>query len=278
MSNPIQTLRWIHGAPDCALSTDPPIQVFRFDANTFILRQSKCLNFEAPFLYLLLGTQKALLLDTGARSQAGHPLPLRETAISLIQQWQTELGHPAVRVIVAHSHSHGDHMAGDAQFAGQANTTVIQPATEAVKDFFHLPNWPDGSAEFDLGGRILTILPLPGHEASHIAVYDATTEVLLSGDTLYPGLLTVEDWPAYRNSSARLANFTVDHAVSFVLGAHIEMKRTARHMYPLGTTFQPDEHPLPLLAQHIQAWHNACDAIGDHPHHYVLDEFIIEPL
>jgi hypothetical protein len=35
-------VRWIHGAPNCEDSTDPPIQVHRFDADAFILRQSKC--------------------------------------------------------------------------------------------------------------------------------------------------------------------------------------------------------------------------------------------
>ncbi len=37
-----------------------------FDAHTFILRQSKTVNFEAPFLFLLCGNERALLLDTGA--------------------------------------------------------------------------------------------------------------------------------------------------------------------------------------------------------------------
>lgn len=59
-------VRWIHGAPDCALSADPPLQVYAYDKDTYILRQSKCTHFEAPFLYLLFGTEKALLIDTGA--------------------------------------------------------------------------------------------------------------------------------------------------------------------------------------------------------------------
>jgi len=278
VSNPIQSFPWIHGAPDCAASTDPPLQTFQFDANTFILRQSKCLDFEAPFLYLLFGSGKALLLDTGAKSPPGKPVPVRDTVRALMKQWQNDHGHPALQLIVAHSHNHGDHVAGDAQFAGQPDTLLIRPALEDVKTFFHLPNWPDGSAELDLGGRVLTILPLPGHEPSHLAMYDAETRILLTSDTLYPGLLTVRDWPAYRKSAARLAQFTAAHPVSFVLGSHIEMKKTPRQMYPLGTTFQPDEHALPLFAEHVQAWHNACEAMGDHPHHDVHDEFIIEPL
>jgi hydroxyacylglutathione hydrolase len=76
---------WIHGAPDCAASPGPPLQVHRYDPDTFILRQSKCSepgtlaapgpSFEAPFLYLLVGRDRALLLDTGAsRSPTVFPL------------------------------------------------------------------------------------------------------------------------------------------------------------------------------------------------------------
>ena len=36
------------------------------DANTFVLRQSMCTNYEGPFLYLLFGSEKVLLQDTGA--------------------------------------------------------------------------------------------------------------------------------------------------------------------------------------------------------------------
>lgn len=278
MSSPIESFRWIHGASNCAASSDPPIQSFAFDANTFILRQSKCLNFEAPFFYVLFGAQKALLLDTGSQSESGTSLPVADTVRALMQSWQDEHGHPNLQLVVAHTHSHGDHSAGDAQFAGGANTQVVPTSLNGVKNFFNLPQWPSGQATLDLGGRALTILPLPGHEQTHIAVYDENTGILLTGDTLYPGMLTVRDWPAYRRSADRLAQFATTHPVSHVLGAHIEMKNTARQMYPLGTTFQPEEHRLPLTAQHIAAWHTACEAMGTHPHHDVHDDFIIEPL
>ena len=54
----------IHGSPDCSEGIDQPIQVFQQDKSTWVLRQNKCLSFEAPFMYLLLGDDRALLLDT----------------------------------------------------------------------------------------------------------------------------------------------------------------------------------------------------------------------
>jgi hydroxyacylglutathione hydrolase len=89
------------------------------------------------------------------------------------------------------------------------------------------------------------VLPIPGHEDQHLAFHDSATGILLSGDSLYPGLLLVNDWPAYRDSAQQIASFADTHDVSFVLGAHVEMTRSG-DLFPIGTIFQPDEHPLQL--------------------------------
>src|SRR5215216_4925628 len=127
-SMPDLDVRWIHGAPDCAFSTDPPLQVYAFDKDTYILRQSKCLHFEAPFLYLLFGTGKALLLDTGAGTSPGRgPLPVRNVVQGIIDQWQAMHQRPDLELVVAHTHGHDDHVAGDDQFRDQPHTTLVPP-------------------------------------------------------------------------------------------------------------------------------------------------------
>ncbi|HUK91608.1 MAG TPA: MBL fold metallo-hydrolase, partial [Blastocatellia bacterium] len=145
----------------------------------------------------------------------------------------------------------------------------------AVKDFFKLPGWPEGTATVDLGGRVLTIIPTPGHEKTHLAFYDSKTHILLTGDMLYPGLLTVDDWPEYRASVRRLSNFVASHPVSYILGAHIESKAAPREMYPLGSTFQPDEHILQMGVSDLADLQKACDALADKPTRDVHDNFTI---
>jgi hypothetical protein len=54
-------VRWNHGARG-----EQPIQVHSYDPHTYVLRQSKATSYEAPFLYLLFGNERAILLDTGA--------------------------------------------------------------------------------------------------------------------------------------------------------------------------------------------------------------------
>jgi hydroxyacylglutathione hydrolase len=270
-------VKWIHGSPDCATTSDPAIQVHRFDPNTYILRESKCYNFEGPFLYLLIGEKRALLLDSGAAPRPGLTFPIRTIVDEILADSELDKKRPDLELIVAHSHSHRDHKYGDSQFADRPHTTVIKPEVAAIKEFFKLPNWPADQAVLDLGDRSITIIPLPGHEQGHIAIYDAKTGILLTGDTLYPGLLTVDDWPAYRSSVHRLSQFASTHKVTYILGAHIEMTAEPRKMYPLMTTFQPREHVLQLELRHLLELEKAVDALGDHPKQDVHDDFIIQP-
>jgi hypothetical protein len=65
------------------------------------------------------------------------------------------------------------------------------------------------------------IIPIPGHDVSGNAIYDRKTQLLLTGDCLYPGLLVVNDWNAYVRSVARLKDLCDSRIVSFILGAHI---------------------------------------------------------
>ena len=280
MTTPLGSVRWIHGARRCADSTDPLIQVHEFDEDTFVLRLSKCFSFEGNFLYLLFGTARAILFDTGARPDNGNGtvLPIRSTVDGIVAGWLRRHGLGGINLVVAHTHSHGDHVFWDRQFASRPRTNVVEPTLPGVTRFFGLPDWPDGQADVHLGGRTLTVFPIPGHESSHIATYDPRTKVLLTGDTLYPGLLTVRDWGAFRRSAARLADFTSRQDVSLVLGSHIEMTNTPRQPYPVPTIFQPDEHPLPLTVAHVKELHAACEAMADAPHRDVHEDFIIQPL
>ncbi len=131
---------------------------------------------------------------------------------------------------------------------------------------------------FDLGNRALKIIPIPGHEASHIAVYDPQTQILLTGDTLYPGRLYIDDWKVYRDSVHRLALFAREHPVTHVLGAHVEMSDQPGKDYPAGCTYQPHEHPLPLKLEHLLELDKAVEAMGDRAKREVHDDFIIYPL
>ena len=174
----LDLVRWIHGAVDCATSTDPLIQVEELDENTFILRLSKCFSYEGNFMYLIFGNTRAILFDTGAppdEHNLSAILPIRNMVNSIVSAWLENGQLVRFELIVAHTHGHRDHVFWDSQFEGRKNTTILRPTLLQVKSFFGLPDWPEGQATLDLGGRMLIVFPLPGHETSHIAVYDERT-------------------------------------------------------------------------------------------------------
>jgi glyoxylase-like metal-dependent hydrolase (beta-lactamase superfamily II) len=258
---------WMHGSANCNQNADPELQVHAYNSTTYILRQNKCRTFEAPFVYVLLGQTGALVLDSGATNTT----TLRERVKTLVG---------ARAVTVAHSHAHGDHVAGDATFSGQAGFTVVGRSQAAVQAAFNITTWPTTPGTLDLGGgRVLDVLGVPGHEATHIVVYDRQTGLLLTGDTLYPGFLFINDWATYRTSIRRLAQFVAAHQISHVLGAHIEMSSTPKVGYPYGTTYQPAEHVLQLTAAHVTQLDAALTALGATPpaQRVAYDDFIVDP-
>jgi hydroxyacylglutathione hydrolase len=268
--------KWISGSADCTKNTDPPIQVVQYNYNTWILRENKCVNYEAPFMFLFLGHKQALLMDDGATFSEAK-FPLRATVDSLVKKWEKTI-HVQVELIVAHTHSHGDHTAGDGQFKNSPTITVVGLKVEDVQSFFKLENWPQQNGKIDIGDRVLEIIPIPGHHTTCIAVYDHETKILLSGDSFYPGRLYIKDWPAFKASTQRLTDFATSHQISYILGNHVEMTNTPGKDYPTGTTYQPDEHILPLKTKTLTELNEALIKLGDKHTREIHDDFIIYPV
>jgi glyoxylase-like metal-dependent hydrolase (beta-lactamase superfamily II) len=269
-------VQWIAGAANCNQDNNPAMQVHAYNKNLAIIRQNKCLNFEAPFIYLLFGKQKALLIDTGATASA-QTFPLRTTVENLLVEHYGAAQRAQISLIVAHTHAHGDHRAADGQFTNQPNTTLVGTSQAAVMAFFGISSWPESIVDYDLGERVLKVIPIPGHEPSSLAFYDAQTGILFSGDTLYPGRLYVQNWEVYRASASRLRNFVESRTITHVLGSHVEMSKTPGQDYPAGSTFQPDEHVLQLKKDAVILLDAELKNIGPTPMRKVLDDFIISP-
>ena len=244
----------------------PDFQVHEYNPDFYILRQSGCSHDEKPFLYLLFGNDKALLLDTGAGPAEPRTAPVDVVAPvdAVIREWLATQQRASIPLVVAHLHSHGDHTAGDPQFAARPDTTLVKSDVEVMKPFFGIKQWPEQIVPYDLGGRILDIISIPGHDVNSIAVYDRQTGVLLTGNSLYPGRVYVNGDPnVFKASNQRLVDFAKDHTITFILGTHIEQTRTPFVDYPVGTVYQPDEHVLELGVGHLLELNDALKAMGD---------------
>lgn len=176
----------------------PWFTVERMDDTTFALSEYR--HWEETHSYLLLGRERALLLDTGLG--VGN---LRREVEAL-----TDLP-----VSVALTHVHWDHIGGCAQFAAPA---VHEAEADWLRHFplpeaavrrqlcAKAPLFPAGfspenhrvfSGEpgrilrdgdtIDLGGRHVQVLHTPGHSPGHCCYYEAGR--LYAGDLLYRGCL-----------------------------------------------------------------------------------------
>src|ERR1700735_5014551 len=56
---------WRTGGPTCQDGA-PEWEIHEYNPDLWIFRENGCVNYEKPFLYLFFGSDKALLIDTGA--------------------------------------------------------------------------------------------------------------------------------------------------------------------------------------------------------------------
>jgi glyoxylase-like metal-dependent hydrolase (beta-lactamase superfamily II) len=264
---------WMTGGPNCLEL--PAWQVHEYNPNFFILRESGCIHYEKPFLYLIFGRDKVLLEDTGAGKVETAPF-----VMELIAKWAKRNNRTGpIPLIVVHSHSHGDHTAGDAGFRNLPNVQLVTASVPELQKAFGITRWPTEIVPIDLGGRSVDVIPIPGHDAASIALYDRQTGILLTGDSVYPGRLYVSEaeFPTFLASHQRLVDFTADKPVAHVLGTHIVQTNTPCVDYPRGTEYQPQEHVLELIRGTLLELNDAMQRLNGKPSRVVLRDVILSP-
>jgi len=145
-------------------------------------------------IYLVLGSESALLIDTGM-------------GIGSLRKYIESL--TTLPLIVMNTHGHPDHAGGNGEFEEvyqhSADVDIYQKMCtkeyrlsdmEAVcgKAFADKESQliPQGGLllplkdrrKFDLGNRTIEIIHMPGHTPGSICLYDSSTETLFSGDTI----------------------------------------------------------------------------------------------
>ena len=261
---------WITGGPNCL--EVPDWQIHEYNPNFYIIRESGCTNYEKPFLYLIFGSERALLIDTGAGASDAAQVTQK-----LIAKWCKRAKRESIPLVVSHTHAHGDHTSGDKGFEGLPNTTLIPATVEAAQKAFGISEWPTQAGSIDLGGRVIDVLAIPGHQPAHLAYYDRQTGILHTGDHLYPGRLYVSDFPAYLASSRRLVEFTATRPVSHIVGCHIEQSSTPFVDYPVRTTYQPHEHSLEMGRAQLLEMLAGLEAMQGKPERAFFRDFTIWP-
>jgi hydroxyacylglutathione hydrolase len=120
-------------------------------------------------MYLVVGKEKALLIDTG---NPGNISPADVNAITNLP------------LLVVNTHAHPDHSGSNGAFG---KVYVHEADLESAKGYSR-----GGNVElvpikegyiFDLGGKKLEVIAVPGHTAGSICLLDAQEKLLFGGDT-----------------------------------------------------------------------------------------------
>ncbi|MEM9004830.1 MAG: MBL fold metallo-hydrolase [Cyanobacteria bacterium P01_F01_bin.86] len=267
-------VQWIHGSISPKHNTDPDIQVHVYNEHTIIMRQNMAVHPEAPFMFLLFGNDRAILLDTGATRSPAF-FPLRQTVDDLMEQWLAQHPREDYPLVVAHTHLHRDHFEADPQFWDRPNTVIVDKTLAATMAFYGFQNWPHDQVTFDLGGRQLKVLATPGHEVAEVSIYDPYTHLLFTGDIVYPGRLYIDDWQAFTESIERLIAFCETHPIVYLLGCHIEMSTYPKLDYLIRTSYQPYESPLQMTVEQLKSIRGAIAEIDGKPGVHIFDDYII---
>ena len=196
-------------------------QIQLLEPDTYVI--SEWSHWEQTHCYLLLGRERALLIDTGLGVASLRPAVEDLT------------GLPVTAVL---SHAHWDHIGSLGEFDRRLAHALEAPwlsgsfplSPRAVKSNLLRESCPfppgfdperytvdergvtgtiaDGQV-FDLGGRTVTALYTPGHSPGHLCYWEDTRGALYSGDLLYRGKLDLfyptTDPAAFLTSVERVA-------------------------------------------------------------------------
>ena len=258
---------WIHGSVSAKANTDVRIQVHRYNEHTYILRQNPALHWEAPFMYLVFGQSRALLLDTGATLEAEH-FPLRDTIDALVTRWRAANGMPSSQLLVLPLGSDQSQNEGIEQFASRPDTTLYAIGSDRRKELLR-------AGAIDLGGRDLRVLSTPGLDEHAVSLYDPWTDFLFTGNAFYPGRLVIRDFQAYKASLRDLLAFTSEHPVKWIMGGRIEMSDYPGVDYRLRSNYRPREHALQLHPELLNDAYEIVRLINDSRDIRIHDHFIV---
>jgi hydroxyacylglutathione hydrolase len=145
-----------------------------FNGNTWVIEGAGCSS------YLLLGKQRAAMVDTGM-------------SVLNLREYLRKITH--LPVFVINTHGHFDHTGGNGWFdevymhplaVKDCRVPVFQANLDDYPCEYAIRTVKEGHV-FDLGGRHLEVIGIPAHSAGSIALLDHENRLLFSGDEIESG-------------------------------------------------------------------------------------------
>jgi glyoxylase-like metal-dependent hydrolase (beta-lactamase superfamily II) len=213
---------------------DPWFEVLKIRPGVYAIYEPH--QFEEVISYLIIGTRKAVLFDTG----------MGISNIKAVVEGLTKLP-----VSVVNSHTHNDHVGDNWRFddvygmpTDFTRTNARGSTADAQAELapgqicgtlpigfdqrsyrtraFHISRWLHDGDSIDLGDRTLKVISTPGHTPDSIVLLDERNGLLFTGDTFYLGPIYLyrpeTDLDAYAASIRKLA--ALSSQLQLLLPAH----------------------------------------------------------
>ena len=183
------------------------------DKNTYIISEYR--HWEETHCYLLNGSQRSLLIDTGLGigniSEAAAKLTDKPvTAVATHIHWDHIGGHKYYPDFYAHE-AELDWLDGGfpqplETIKGYVTERCDLPEDFHIDDYRFFQGKPTrvlhGGERIRLGDRVIEVIHTPGHSPGHMCFWEEKTGYLFTGDLAYRGMLTA--WFPSTNPEAYL--------------------------------------------------------------------------
>ncbi len=184
-------------------SSQPWFEVYRVETDVYVFYEPG--QFEEAISYLVLGRERAALIDTGcgigdiralAREFTGLPIMVVNTHHHIDHVAQNHLfeevaifDHPMARAAAERGYGHEEAV----QLLSEGLLWKPLPEGFDPKAYwvppFRVTRWLRDGDLLDLGGRRLEVVHTPGHSPDSICLLDRDSRLLWTGDTFYTGAI-----------------------------------------------------------------------------------------
>ena len=216
-------------------------RVVQMDEHTWRIEEFD--DTSSVYMYLLEGSERAMLLDSGLGM-----IPLDEITAELT----------LLPVDVLATHAHLDHIGGNSFFEKGFINELDREVFSLHCDKFrsHYPDyqfrgqrdniiWYTGEKECQLGGRTLRLVSSPGHTLGAVSILDVERKWLFTGDTCC--------------QASVLLNLEYTTTVE-------TYKRTIERLLSIGEQYDltwPAHHKIPVSPEILEQFREAADLLLD---------------
>lgn len=225
----------------------------KIDDETFAISEYK--HIEKPHSYLLIGSNRALLIDSGLgvgniRKEVEKLTDLNITVISTHVHWDHVGGHILFKDHLVHK-SEKNWFKNKPVFNLECIKNNLKRGIDKFPEEFNMDNYEIFYDEniktvkdediIDLGNRKIKVIHTPGHSPGHMCFYDFKNKYLFTGDMIYKGTIYLffptSDPVIYKKSLKKIRNLDIKK----ILPGHGDLKVSLNMINEISNAFDEIE-------------------------------------